>query len=150
MRTFLLSLTYLLVFASCQATENILWSGEVKADGTPSSLISLKLHYQYQIRVKGFVNLGKWIQNREELASDACYEFNKETYTAKVESLRNSHNISVCDGHYRPDHVYMSQKFVAKQDRIHFWVYDQYYDDNNGAFQVEIIEYGPTKNGAPG
>lgn len=146
MRTCLLFLMCLIGISHSHAAENILWSGEVKADGTPSSLITLKLHHPYQIKVKGFVNLGKWIQQGEELASDACYEFNKEHSTSKVESIKNSGDISVCDGHYHPDHIYLSQKFVAKQDRIHFWVSDHYYDDNHGAFQVEILELDPAKN----
>lgn len=147
-RTCLLFLMSLICFTSGYADENIIWSGDVKSDGTPSSLVTLKLHHQYQIRVKGFVNLGKWIQQGEELASDACYEFNKEKEMSKAESLKNSSGISVCDGHYHPDHIYLSEKFVAKQDRIHFWIHDHYYDDNTGSFQVEILEFGPAKKTA--
>lgn len=143
MRFLLICCLVFLVFSQSYAAEKIVWSGDVQANGTPSALVTLKLHNQYQIRVSGFVNLGKWIQHGEELASDACYEFNKENYTTKVEALKSSsHEISVCDGMYHPDHVYTSKPFAAKQDRIHFWVNDHYYDDNHGTFQVEVIDLG--------
>lgn len=143
-RIFLITCSFLAISFPCFA-DKIIWSGEVKADGTPSNLIKLTLHKKYQIEVKGFVNLGKWIQNKEALANDACYEFNKETFTSKIEALRNSHNISVCDGKYHSDHVYYSEPFIAKQDRIHFWIYDSYYDDNSGVLTVQITELSNDK-----
>lgn len=119
--------------------DEVIWSGEVKSDGTPTQPISLVLREEYVIKASGFINLGKWIQASEKLANDACFEFNKEKQVEKIACLKNSQNISVCDGTYRTDHVYQSQPFVAKQNRIHFWVYDTDYDDNRGSFQVEII-----------
>jgi hypothetical protein len=141
--TILFCLSLLSMFSQGQTAETILWKGNVNADGTPSTLVTLKLHNKYQIRVSGFVNLGKWIQNKEELANDACYEFNKETPTSKLKSFRNSHEIDVCDGNYHADHSYISKPFVADQDRIHFWIYDNYYDDNHGVLQVEVLDLGP-------
>lgn len=132
-------LTFLSLATSAYC-ETIVWSGTVNANGTPSPLISLELHKEYIIKASGFVNLGKWIQNNEKLANDACYEFNNETSTAKVATLRNSIDISLCTGEYRPDHKYQSAPFSAKHDRIHFWVYDTTFEDNSGEFKVEIVQ----------
>lgn len=117
----------------------VIWRGEVKSEGAPTAAIPLILNERYQIKASQSINLGKWIQAGEKLASDACYEFNKEKSTDKVDCLKNSQNISVCDGTYHPDHIYQSEPFVAKQNRIHFWVYDTDYEDNHGAFHVEVI-----------
>jgi hypothetical protein len=135
---FLISLSCLLVSLDCQA-DKIIWSGEVNANGAPTESISLVLQQQYQIKVSGYVNLGKWIQHREKLASDACYEFSQNHPFKKLTSIRNSLDISMCEGPYHPDHVYRSDIFTANQNRIHFWVYDTYYEDNGGSFHVEII-----------
>lgn len=122
------------------AAATVIWSGKVSSDGTPSPPINLKLHQKYQIIVNGFVNLGKWVQNREQLANDACYEFNKEKNLSQIKSFQNSSEISVCDGKYHSDHIYQSEPFIAKENKIHFWVYDTDYDDNSGAFDVQVIE----------
>lgn len=119
--------------------DEVIWSGKVKSDGTPTPPVKLVLNETYEIKAKGFVNLGKWVQAGEKLATDACYEFNKETEQDKIESMRNSLNISVCDGTYHPDHIYTSKPFEAKHNLIHFWVFDTDYEDNNGAFDVEVI-----------
>lgn len=122
--------------------DTTIWKGEVNANGSPTDAIPLVLHQKYKIKVSGYVNLGKWIQNKEELANDACYDFNfnKETHLEKVRTFRNSNDISVCDGKYHPDHIYQSLPFTAKQNKIHFWVFDTDYENNTGAFQVEIIQ----------
>lgn len=120
--------------------EKIIWNGGVYADGTPTQPIGLTLQQHYRIKVSGYVNLGKWIQNREKLASDACYEFSKEGSRAKASSLRNSSEISICDDDYHSDHVYESKPFIAKENRIHFWVHDTNYEDNTGFFNVQLIE----------
>lgn len=129
-----------LSFAASVYGETIVWKGTVSARGTPSPLISLELNKEYVIKASGFVNLGKWIQNNEKLANDACYEFNNDTNTTKVATLRNSIDISLCTGEYSPDHKYQSAPFLAKHDRIHFWVYDTTFEDNSGEFQVEIVK----------
>lgn len=134
-----LLILFTLSFTSAFA-EKVIWKGKVPADGTPSELISLDMHKQYSIRVKGYVNLGKWVKGGEKLANDACFEFNKHKEVAKVSSLENSLNISVCDGLYHSDHIYQSQPFIAKKNRMHFWVNDTYYDDNSGEFNVEVIQ----------
>lgn len=134
------------MFASVLHAENVIWSGTVNSDGIPSELVKLELDKRYQIRVSGFVNLGKWIQNREKLANDACYEYNSEGNLEKLESLRNSLDISVCDGSYHPQHIYQSLPFVTKHNRIHFWVHDFDYDDNHGAFKVEVLQIPDEKS----
>lgn len=122
--------------------DTVIWSGEINSDGTPSNVISLEFNKTYQIKAKGYINLGKWIQAQKKLANDPCYEFNKERSTEKRESLKNSLSVSVCDGSYHPDHSYQSEPFIAKNNRIHFWIDDTDYDDNSGSFYVEIIRKG--------
>lgn len=139
-RIFLLSSILCLFCVNAYSSEKVIWKGEVQANGQPTNTIKLTLHKKYQIKVSGYLNLGKWIQNKEELANDACYEFSPTSFTTKLEAFQNSHDIPVCDGTYHSDHSYQSKPFIAAQDRIHFWVYDTYYDDNTGAFQVEVIE----------
>jgi hypothetical protein len=127
-------------FSNCFGAEKIIWNGEVNSNGNPTEAIPLQLFKKYQIKASGYVNLGKWIQNHQKLANDACYEFSEEEKTEKLEALKNSNEISICDNKFHPDHVYQSEPFVAEQDRIHFWVYDTRYDDNSGLFKVQIIE----------
>lgn len=128
----------LLSFATLSADE-VIWKGNVKASGSPTEAIKLINHETYKIKVSKFVNLGKWVQAGEKLASDACYEFSQTSEQSKLESLKNSLNISVCDGKYHPDHTYESEFFEAKQNRIHFWINDTDYNDNSGELYVEII-----------
>lgn len=129
-----------LLFTINVYADKVIWKGEVKSDGTPTEAINLMFNEQYKIKASGFVNLGKWVQQGEKLATDACFEFNKETSLEKVASLQNSNQISICEGKYHPDHIYESLPFTAKQTKIHFWIHDTDYDDNSGAFQVEIIQ----------
>lgn len=119
--------------------DEVIWKGKVDSNGFPTEPITLKIHDRYQIKVSRFINLGKWVQASEKLANDACYEFNDKLRPSVFESFKNSQNIPVCDDTYHDNHVYFSEPFVAKQNRIFFWVYDSDYDDNNGAFDVEII-----------
>lgn len=119
--------------------DEVVWQGQVHADGTPTKLIHLKLDEQYQIKASNYINLGKWVQEGVKLANDPCFEFSDKTVPNKIECLRNSAKISICDGTYHYDHVYLSEPFTAKQNRIFFWVVDTDYDDNTGAFDVEII-----------
>lgn len=135
---FLLCMTF--VCSSVSSAEKIIWQGEVSSDGEPTDSIALVNRKKYQIKVKGFVNLGKWIQGTEKLANDACYEFGLTDKKRKWEAFKNSGDISVCDNSYHPDHTYQSEPFTAEQDRIHFWINDTYYGDNSGAFQVQVIE----------
>lgn len=128
-----------------QASE-VVWEGTVHSDGSPSKTISLDLHQKYQLRGSGFVNLGKWVQNREKLANDANYEFNSEGETEKVVSLKNSLDIPLGDGKYHADHIYQSEPFTPKQNKIHFWVYDTDYEDNNGEFKVEVLRITDDKS----
>jgi len=125
----------------CSA-EKVVWSGKVDSNGNPTVPISLVLHHQYQIKVSGIVKLGKWKQGGKLLANDACFEYvegeNREM--VKVMSLRNSNDISVCEGKFHEGHIYQSLPFKAKQNKIHFWVFDTNYEDNYGAFDVEVTE----------
>lgn len=131
---------FIFLLASSAFAEKVIWKGKVSANGTPSEVISLDMHKQYTIHVHGYVNLGKWVKGGEKLANDACFEFNKTTKVSKAASLENSLYITVCDGLYHLDHVYQSQPFIAKKNRVHFWVNDTYYDDNTGEFEVEVIQ----------
>ena len=139
-RRILLLLCASLYFSSSYAAENIIWSGEVSSRGEPTAAIPLTNHKKYLIKVKGFVNLGKWIQNKEALASDACYEFSQSGKAEKMETFKNNHDIPVCDDKYNPDHYYESEPFIAKQNRIFFWLNDGNYDDNSGALHVQLVE----------
>lgn len=141
MARMLLILGLVCLLESVNADE-VIWKGEVKSDGAATASIPLKLKQTYQIKASQFINLGKWNQAGEKLANDACYEFNKEKSIEKVESLKNSLDIAICDGTYHKDHVYLSKPFLAKQNRIFFWVYDTDYDDNNDSFYVEVIRKG--------
>ena len=132
------------IFMSAEAAEKVIWTGDITSDGEPSETITLVNNKQYQIKVNGFVNLGKWVQNKEELANDACFEFSPNGKAEKFKSLENSADISVCNDKYRPDHSYKSEPFIAKQNRIHFWINDTNYDDNSGALKVQIVELDKT------
>lgn len=135
-------LLYCFYFCLCLCNtyaDEVIWKGKVNANGTPTELITLKIHDRYQIKVSQYINLGKWVQATKKLGNDACYEYNDLTFSSTLESIKNSHNISVCDGKYHEDHVYLSEPFTAKQNRIFFWIVDADYDDNSGALEVEII-----------
>lgn len=124
---------------SCFA-EKVIWSGDVNADGTPTKAVELTLEKKYQLRAKGTLNLGKWWQAGKPLEEDACYEFNTPSTPHKNETFMNSMRISVCDGKYHEDHVYTSPTFTAKQNKIHFWINDEDYSDNNGSLRVEVLQ----------
>ena len=136
-RTLLSCSMFCLCIGAAYADE-VIWRGKVNADGTPTTSIPLELHERYQIKVSESINLGKWNQDGEKLANDAFYMFDKSKSVEKIESLKNSQDVPFDQGTYHPDHVYQSEPFVAKQNRIHFWVSDTNYDDNNGNFHVEI------------
>lgn len=138
-RIYLFIFCFFIFLSANGFAEKVVWSAHVKADGTPSEVAILDLNQQYIIRASGFVNLGKWMQGGEKLANDACYEFNDKVTQKSIVTLRNSQNVSICDGAYHPDHIYLSNPFIAKQNKIHFWINDVDYDDNSGALQVEII-----------
>lgn len=129
----------LCLFACSLYADEVIWKGKVSSDGVPTELIKLNIHDQYQIKASQFINLGKWKQAGESLASDACFEFSEKFPPTKEGALKNSDEIPVCTGEYHPDHVYTSEPFVAKKNRLFFWVDDSDYDDNNGHFEVEII-----------
>lgn len=126
---------------SSSYADEVIWKGFVDSNGTPSKPIELTIYERYQIKASHYINLGKWHQGFQKLANDACYQFDPEAKISpdKLESLKNSQNISVCRGEYHEDHVYLSEPFVAKQNLIFFWIYDSDYNDNNGAFELEII-----------
>lgn len=131
-----------LFFFSHLSAENIIWSGEVSSDGSPTKAVDLKINTKYQLRVSGALNLGKFFQQDTPLADDACYEFISKTDkpTSPLKNFKNSLDIFVCDGKYHSDHIYTSKPFVAKQGKIHFWIDDFDYSDNTGSLQVDIIQ----------
>lgn len=118
------------------------WKGKIRSDGSKTALVPLTIGNSYQLKVSGTVNLGKWHQQGKPLGSDACFEYDlqNEISPTKMETFRNSMNISVCDGVFHPDHIYLSQPFIAAQSGIHFWIYDIDYSDNSGDLFVEVIE----------
>ncbi|MCE2983941.1 MAG: hypothetical protein LW832_10310 [Parachlamydia sp.] len=136
----LLILFAFLSFTGHAQADKTVWMGEIQANGAPSELVTLELNQDYKIKVSGFMNLGKWIQKREKLANDACYEFSAEKEIQKIEAIKNSLDINVCDGTFHADHIYESKPFTAKKNRLHFWVNDHDYDDNSGSFHVELIQ----------
>ena len=135
---FLTSLFCSLYLFNCDA-DKVIWSGEVNSNGSPTEAIPLVINQKYQIKVSHYLNLGKWIQQGEPLASDACYEFNRDHPLNPLSTFKNSHDISVCNGSYHPNHIYRSNVFFAKQNRIHFWIYDTNYEDNSGSLHVDLI-----------
>lgn len=135
---------FLALLAVCSSAycDQVVWSGKVSSDGSPSKSITLDIGKQYQIKSSGIITLGNWKKNGEELVSDTCYLFGSdENSITKTSSLKNSADINLCeDGKYHPNHVYTSFPFSAKQERIHFWVHDTIYGDNIGSLAVEVIE----------
>ena len=113
----------------------------MKADGTPSAPVDLRLNEKYKLQVNGVIDLGKYYQEDTPLADDAVYEFISKTdkVTSPLKNFRNSFDISLSDEKYHPDHTYFSKPFVARQSRIHFWIDDIDYSDNIGSLQVNII-----------
>ncbi len=130
--------TFLFFCIGSVHADTVVWSGNVNSDGLPTTPVPLVLRETYQIKASRYINLGKWIQAGQKLANDACFEFNTQAGKEKIECLRNSNDISVCDGTYHPDHIYKSEPFKATQNRIFFWVNDTDYEDNSGFFHVEI------------
>lgn len=120
--------------------DEVVWNGNVNADGEPTEIIKLTLGKKYRIKVDGTINLGKWKQQGKPLASDACYEYAAGIEPTKILNFKNSMNISVCEGNFHENHIYESEPFTAAQSGIHFWVQDSNYDDNSGAFRAYVIE----------
>lgn len=139
MKLFSLILASFLLLSANIFADTIIWSGEVNSNGTPTTNVKLELGKKYQIKVSGMMNLGKWWKGGVPLMQDACYEFNALTKSALNPSLKNSLNISVCNGNFHQDHLYQSLPFIAAQSAIHFWIYDTDYSDNSGALQVQVI-----------
>lgn len=147
-RIFICCLVTTLCSINVYAENTRVWSGQVSSNGTPSESIPLETGKKYQIRASGSVNLNKWRQAGQPLGEDANYSYvasstSEDVNATKGETLKNSLSIPLGDGTYHPDHIYSSQPFVAKENRIHFWVYDIDYDDNAGSFDVEIYKINP-------
>lgn len=139
-RIFTILCGFCISISATVTADTVLWSGDVNSDGTPSSTIKLELGKKYQIKVSGTINLGKWWKEGVPLTQDACYEFNPLAGSTPNSSIKNSLNISVCDGDYHLDHIYRSLPFVAAQSSIHFWIHDIDYSDNSGTLQVQVIK----------
>ena len=65
--------------------------------------------------------------------------FNAPEGPTKLDSFKNSFNIT-CEQPYQPDHIYRTELFTAKENRVHFWIKDIDYNDNTGTLKVDIIE----------
>ena len=137
---FLCFLAPLILSLTTLCAEHVVWSGEVSSNGNPTALVKLTPKKKYQIKASGEINLGKWWQLGKPLADDACYEYNELVEPRHVNTLKNSLQISLCDGTYHADHIYISKPFIADQGGIHFWVQDIDYNDNKGSLKVELIE----------
>lgn len=131
-------------FAKLQSQE-LVWKGDVNADGTPTKSVKLILGQTYQIKVSGVINLGKWRQNGQPLVQDANYEFNTQVSPSAFPAIKNSMNIPIGDNKFHSDHVYLSEPFLAIQSGIHFWIYDENYEDNSGSLLVELMLLNPKK-----
>jgi hypothetical protein len=140
---FLLFLLFLSFCGSAHA-EKIVWSGPVNSNGNPTQLVTLTLGETYQISANGTINLGKWWQDGSPLIEDAAYEYNENVKPVKLDSLKNSMNISIGNT-FNADHVYKSKPFKALQNGIHFWIQDIDYSDNTGALQVQIVQLDDQK-----
>lgn len=143
MKSFFSIIVMTCVFCMAVADTSV-WHGKVSSDGTPTPSIKLVLGQKYKVRVSGKMNLGKWRTNRQPLENDACFEFfadpaYQEHPPKKIDTLKNSLNLNMCDGKYRVDHVYESPPFLAAQSGIHFWIYDTDYEDNSGEFDLEVF-----------
>lgn len=139
MKRVLAMVSVVLTLACSAQAETLIWNGQVDSNGAPTIPIELKIGQTYVIRVSGKVNLGKWTKNNEKLANDACWEFSPSKSVSKMDSVKNSLNVSICDGSYHPNHIYESKPFKALQNRIHFWINDTDYEDNTGFFHVQIF-----------
>ncbi len=124
-------------------TGTVIWSGTINADGTPSPVVQLELGQRYQLKVSGSMNLGNWYQNHQPLRNDACYQFNDAVTPTKLTATKNSMSLSVCDGKYHADHVYVSKPFLAYQSGIHCWIDDTDYSNNSGTLQLQVIKLSP-------
>jgi hypothetical protein len=120
--------------------DNIIWSGDVNANGDSTPSIGLIIGKRYTIKADGTVNLGNWYQDKEKLLNDACFQFNVNVKPTAWPTLKNSNNIQICDGNFHEDHIYVSRPFIAAQSGIHFWIYDTNYEDNTGSLHVTISE----------
>lgn len=139
LQQFLLGILFLAALIANQGySSEVVWKGKVSADGSPSPAVDLSYDKTYQIIVNGSVNLGKWVEAGKALAEDASFEYNAPSGPTRHKTLRNSNEIPLDDQFYNADHVYKSAPFVAKQTKIHFWIYDTDYSDNSGALEVQI------------
>lgn len=138
-------------FSSLCIANQVVWKGKVQSDGNPTPTVKLIIGQRYKLKVSNTMNLGKWRTNKQPLANDACYEFfanssDQELEPTKVNSIKNSLNIALCNDKYNPDHIYESNPFLAAQSGIHFWIDDTYYEDNTGALDLEVIQVEKDKN----
>lgn len=129
------------VLFSHLCAETLVWEGEIDSNGTPTEAIKLSLEKKYKIRLSGIINTNKWHQGGTALGEDACFDFGDHVHPVPNELVKNSMDLDFCeDGLYHADHSYDSKPFVAKQNRIHFWVNDDDYLDNTGTFKVQVYE----------
>jgi hypothetical protein len=85
------------------------------------------------------VPFGTW-RNGKRLINDACFEFNAKGYADPLPVFQNNLKIPVCDGTYRPSHVYRSKPFKSNGLPLFFWIYDTDYRDNSGSMFVKVVQ----------
>jgi len=93
----------------------------------------------YQLRVSGWMSFGTWWQNGRPLLDDACFEFAAKGFPDPLPVVANDLGLSLCDGGYREDHVYVSPPFAAPSPQVTLWVIDTDYRDNAGSVLVEAL-----------
>ena len=118
--------------------DTLVWSGNVSSQGNSTQSIPMKSGERYYLSVKGSTYFGKWSENGAGLHNDACYEFRAKGYVDPLPVFSTNLNISVCDGRYRPDHVYFSEPFLSSGEPVRFWIIDTDHSDNSGHLFVEL------------
>ncbi|MBW6455611.1 MAG: hypothetical protein K0A98_06975 [Trueperaceae bacterium] len=126
----------------------------VPATGERVVLTGLRAGDVYQLRASGWMSFGTWWQNGRPLLDDACFEFAAKGFPDPLPVVANDLGLSLCDGGYRDDHVYLSQTFVAPSPQVVLWVIDTDYRDNAGSVLVEALwlraNGGTSGGGTPG
>lgn len=140
MKHFFLSTVLFATLCSSCFAEKIVWNGELSSDGTPSQAIPLDLDKKYQIIVSGVINLGKWVEGGVPMDEDAGFEFGGPNGPEHQPVFKSSNEMALDTKKYNPDHTYKSIPFVAKNSKIHFWIDDKDYSDNNGSLKVQVVQ----------
>jgi len=130
---------FLAIFGFYSAVaDTLVWSGNVNSKGDSTPSIPMQNGETYYVKVMGSMYYGKWEVNGKGLNNDACYEYTAKGHADPLPVFNTFLNISVCDGRYRPDHVYFSVPFISGGEPASFWNFDTDYRDNSGRLFVEL------------